>query len=280
MRSSSAIDQGQTFSVTLRQELSASAPRIWAVCTDPREISRWQADHASGATAAGGQLVLSWPTLGISAEVAVEEVIAGERLLVRHGSTDVAFAISEGALEVTQSGLPDPETAEGVGSSWRLSLGVLAHYLAHHDGQDRRVTWHVASARTTPAAAHVYFSDALALAAWLTQSGGIGAKNDEVRLALAWRAEQRTAPAMLTGRVLANTAGRDLALSWQEQNQSVIALRTLPGAASASERVLALSWSRWGDPGSAGTGGEQALNEQLAAALGRLQRVLGAAGSA
>jgi uncharacterized protein YndB with AHSA1/START domain len=280
MRSSSASDQSQTFSVTLRQELSASAARIWKACTDPLELSRWQADHASGVTAAGGQLVLSWPTLGISAEVAVEEVVAEQRLLVRHGSTDVAFAISEGALEVTQSGLPDPETAEGVGSSWRLSLGVLAHYLAHHEGRDRRVTWHVASARTTPAAAHVYFSDALALAAWLTQSGGVGAKNEDVRLTLAWRAEQRTLPAKLTGRVLANTPGRDLALSWQEQNQSVIALRTLPSTASASERVLALSWSRWGEPGGAGARDEQGLNDQLAAALGRLQRVLGAAGSA
>jgi hypothetical protein len=215
----------------------------------------------------GTRLKLAWPKLGLATDVEVLELVPEQYLLLRHGSTELRFSVAPDCVAVTHSGIPSGDIAEGVGSSWRVSLGVLSHYIERHDGRDRSVHWATGVVRTSAATAHVYFTDSLALGQWLTNSGSVGDEGGRCELELAWGPR-------VTGTVVANTPGRDVAIAWEEQASSILTLRTLPSPRSEDERLVVVSWSCWGgkpDPAQAA---------QLDAALARLQRVLGAPGSA
>ena len=115
----------------------------------------------------------------------------------------------------------------------------------------------------------MFYSDQHALNAWLTKSGtGIGQAGSRCALTLGWGE-------LLSGRVLANTPGRDLAITWDEQNDSVLVFRTLPSPLAAGERILALCWSHWECQKQ-----DEATRRQFEAALARLKLLLATRGDA
>jgi len=114
----------------------------------------------------------------------------------------------------------------------------------------------------------VFFTDAAALAQWLTVSGGVPSDGDECLLTFAWGET-------LTGKVLANTPERDIALTWTEDSDSCLVFRTFPSPRSAEERLLALAWSHYGSPTFSDISAQG-----LQASLDRLGRVLSRTGSA
>jgi hypothetical protein len=168
---------------------------------------------------------------------------------------------------LAQDGLLAGDDIEGIESSWRVSLGMLAHHLDHHDGRRRHVRWFVRPTRTNAATAHLFFTEPAALRTWLTRGGSIGPAASSARLRLSWGET-------LSGRVLANSPGRDVAVSWSERDQSVLVLRTLPSPRSASERMVALAWSHWDTPP------EDRVCRDLGRAVERLGQVLESGGAA
>ena len=173
----------------------------------------------------------------------------------------VSFEVEGSTVALSHSGLAPGDEADGTRASWKVALGLLDHYLAHHQGRDRRTAWAVQRAVTTAGAAHVYFSNEAALGTWLTRSGEVGADGSAVALELAWGEE-------LSGVVLASEPGRDVAISWHERQESALVLRTLPAPFSGSERLLVATWSCWGrEP-------DREIADRLERALERLARVL------
>jgi len=226
--------------ISVEQRFVAPLAHAWAACTEPARIAGWQADEASGKVEPGGTLVLGWPLLGASVVLDVV-VFEPQRLLeLRNGEASVRIELSDGVVRLSHSGVEPGDEASGVESSWRLSLAVLAHYLERHWPKPRQVLWFARSAPTTPEAAHVFFTERAALGAWLTKAGEIGPSGTSYALEL-------VSGPKLSGRVLANTPGRDLVLSWEEDFGSTLALRTIPAPSAAAERIVALVWSRWMD---------------------------------
>ena len=250
-------------SIQLTQAVDAPPERAWHACSEPAGLAAWQADEVKGRVVPGGRLLLSWPALGASIELTVEELQAGRRLVLQGAVSRLALVVEPGRVILTQDGLSAGDEAEGTASSWRLSLAVLAHYLTHHDGATRQVSWFVRPVRTNTEAAHALFTREATLRTWLTRGGEIAEPGSRVRLRLAWGDS-------LTGTVLAHTPGRDVAVSWTEQAESVLALRTLPSPRTPGERLVAMVWSHWGDIPSLGH-----TEEQLARAVERLAGVLG-----
>ena len=226
--------------VRVRQPFDAPLERAWAACTEPHRIQCWQADEASGAVNVGQTLVLGWPALGARVALEVIAVEAPRRLVIGGGESRVEITLEPGAIALSHDGVADGDEAEGVASSWRISLALFAHYLERHWDQPRRVRWSVGKARTTAAAAHVFFTERAALGTWLAQRGEIGATGSRYSLVLAWGAP-------MSGRVLAHTPDRDLIVSWDEDRESTLAFRTLPRARDSEERIFALVWSRFED---------------------------------
>lgn len=196
----------------------------------------------------------------------VTELVEMRRISFRAGHEVVRLEVEPGSVVLTHHGLGSTDEALGTASSWRVSLATLAHGLERHPGRDRRVHWRLTRAKGSAEAIHVFFTDPHALGAWLTTEGGIGGPGQPVEMRLADRAR-------LTGRVLANTPGRDVAISWSEDGESALALRTLPGIAEG-ERLIAVQWSRWAEAQfRVGFGGFET-------ALRRLRDVLNSAASA
>lgn len=249
------------------QSLDASRDSIWRAISDARGIACWQADAASGGLAEGG-FVLKWPSLG--AELALDVAVAepGLKLVLRNGDTLLELRVDDGRLELWHRGLLPEDDLEGMRASWQVSLGVLAHYLKHHEGQDRHVHWIARPVATSAELAHVFFTDAAALGSWLTRGdGGFGEGTDEVACTSQWGTPLR-------GRVLVRQPGRDVAVSLDEPEPSVLVFRTLPSPLTETQRLVALVWSRWG------AAPPSPLPGQLAGALGRLKLVLEGVGGA
>lgn len=250
-----------TTKVRIERPIRASRERLWRACTEPKELARWQADSASGRMAPGERVSLSWPKLGLTTHIDVISLEPEQSLALRHGTSSVLFDLGPGSLTLTHSGVPEGDIADGVASSWRVSLALLSHYLEHHPDSDRAVQWFVARANVPPATAHVYFTDPSALASWLTREGGVADEGQPYRL-------QLLSGEPMSGKVLANTPGRDVALAWDERDGSVLSMRTLPAPGEPDERLIVVSWSCWGTPI------DRAINAQLHAAIVRLQRLL------
>jgi uncharacterized protein YndB with AHSA1/START domain len=217
--------------VLLSQLVRASPERIWDACAQPKGMRNWQADEVEGRVAPGQRLALRWPALGASIELTVAELDMGRRLVLQAGRCRVTVTVQPGSVK---------DETEGVASSWRVALALLAHHLEQHPLRGRHVSWFLQSVRTSAAAAHVFFTEPSALRTWLAPDAEPLVPAGPVRMRLAWGER-------LTGRVLAHTAGRDVALSWEEQEQSVLVLRTLPSPRYADERLVAAVWSYWGE---------------------------------
>lgn len=254
-------------SIQVSQPLEASRASIWHAISDPRGIARWQADAASGGLQAGGY-VLRWPSLGAELMLEVTCAEPDRRLVLRNGDSLLELEIGDGRIDLVHHGLEPGDDIEGMRASWQIALGVLAHYLKHHEGQDRHVHWVARRVATRPELAHVFFTDRAALGSWLTRGdGGVGEMGEDVR----FTSQEGTT---FRGQVLARQPGRDLAISLKEPVDGVLVLRTLPSPFTDSQRLVALVWSRWGPPLPA------ELANTLAGALGRLKRVLESAGGA
>jgi uncharacterized protein YndB with AHSA1/START domain len=225
-------------SIEIRQRIAAPRTRIWAALTEPEGIARWQADRAYGRVERGGWLNLGYPALGAEVELAVEAVEPERRLVVSSGRSQAEFLLDEAEVTLRHQGLEPGDELDGTASSWRVSLALLAHYLEKHDGRGRQTDWFVRRARTTPGAAHCFFTESAALSVWLGTGDDLVHPNDPLRLRLVWGET-------LTGRVLARTPDRDVALSWNEQGDSALVLRTLPVPGEPGERFVIVNWSRW-----------------------------------
>jgi len=156
------------------------------------------------------------------------------------GRARLALDVDDGEVRLAHSGFSESDELEGVASSWRMSLGILAHYCEEHPDRERRVHWLVEPVNAGAETAHVFFSESTALASWLGTGPTLGASGTRYALEL-------TNGARMSGRIVANSPGRDVALVWEEDDRSVICLRTLPRPFTKPERLVVLSWSRWVD---------------------------------
>lgn len=254
--------------IRLTQAINAPVERIWNACATVDGLMAWQADEASGELVPGASVRLGWPALGVELELEVERVVAGERVVLAARTTTLELVVEPGKVTLIHGGVGRGDEREGVTSSWRLSLGLLAHYCERHHGKRRHVRWLAREASTSPATAHVFFTDEHALSTWLGRGGPIGMPGDEFSFELG-------AGDRMTGRVLANSPGRDVAISWEEDEGSALCLRTLPRPAAPTERLIVLSWSRWSTRPP-----ERARLEWLDAAHHRLTQALDGASDA
>jgi hypothetical protein len=227
----------------------------------------WQADEVRGHVAPGQTVAMRWPALGAKLELRVVAVDPGRELVVEAAGSRLALSLGPGCVRLVQDGLMAGDDLEGVESSWKVSLGLLAHYLEHHDGHRRHVRWCVRPARTTAATAHLFFTEPAALRTWLVRSGNLASAQAPARLRLSWGET-------LSGRIVSSFPGRDVAVSWSEHGESVLVLRTLPSPRSAAERLIALAWSHWAVPP------PESTCHDLSRAVERLAQVLDGGGAA
>lgn len=247
----------------IERDIVAPREDTWEACATSHGIARWQADEVRGEVARGSSIVLGWPALGARVDLRVLEIEPQTRVVLASGDARVALTLVPSGVRLEHRGLADGDEREGVASSWRVSLAILAQHLERHRGRDRKVEWFVRRARTSAAAAHAFFTDGPALGSWLARRGSVGPEGEAYEIELA-------SGAPMSGRVLSHTPGRDLALEWREQDDSVLVLRTLPSPLDASERLIALSWSRW-----SADEAPAALCDELESAIDRLSRILG-----
>lgn len=227
--------------ITVRRSVSASCNRLWRECATARGLTRWQADAVVGDATQGSVLTLSWPAMGLSVRVHVAQSVPDKCVVYEVGSSRLTIEVADGEVALTHEGLRSEDEEDGMVSAWRTALGVLDHGLSCHPDAARHVRWFLQPVPTTPGFAHVFFTDAAALAQWLTVSGSVPSDGGNCQLMFAWGES-------LTGRVLANTAERDIALTWSEKADSCLVFRTFPSPRSSNERLLALSWSQYGNP--------------------------------
>jgi len=254
--------------IQLTQTIDAPVERVWQACASLSGLAAWQADEARGTLDAGQIVELGWPALGVQLELEVEVLSERERIVLTADHARLELLLAPGKVTLIHSGVGSGDELEGVASSWRMSLSILAHYCERHFGHRRFVRWLTRPARTSAETAHVFFTDESALGNWLGRGGGIGAVGSSFSVELG--SDDR-----LSGRVLANTPGRDVAITWEEDAGSVLCFRTLPLPRALGQRLIALSWSRWSDKTP-----EQSRLEQLDAAHHRLTRALGQASEA
>jgi uncharacterized protein YndB with AHSA1/START domain len=159
-------DQGKrAFETTI--EIAVPAEAVWHAITDAQELVRWFPLNADITPGQGGKLFVSWGhdkwawTNGIEIwepnrhlrlmdregrpydaegkriESAVPMEIAIDWHLEAKGGTTVLRLVHSG---FGRGGAWDDEY-EGVSLGWQMELRGLRHYLEHHRGHDRRVTW-------------------------------------------------------------------------------------------------------------------------------------------
>ncbi len=249
-------------SVRVEQIIQAPKDRIWRACASVNGLRSWQADEVEGKFTRGETLMLGWPALGVAVELEIDRIEHERSVVLTAEDSRLELEIGEGRVALSHSADFDDDEADGTLSSWRLSLATLAHYLEHHDGQERHVHWSIARAKASIEDAHAFFTLAGAQNGWLTRSGtGVGALGSDVTLDLAWGSA-------LTGTVLSHTEPRDVLVSWHETNDSLLALRTLPSPDAPEERLLIATWSSWGVEDT------KLIEQNLDAAVTRLSRTL------
>lgn len=248
--------------IRIFQSLSAQPTRVFRALSEAQELAAWQADVVRGQVTRGSTLELAWPALGVSAAIEVRDVEPARRVVLVQGAAQVELTVRQGGIELCHTAPMDEDERAGTESSWRVSLAILATYLARHRERTRRVHWAAARVRASPELCHAYFSDVHLLPSWLGKAeANIGPVGTLARLTL--EGGRRAC-----GPVIAHAEGRDLALRWQDLDDSVLVMRTLPSADGASRTVL-LGWSRWSELPDA-----QSVAQELDAAVDRLARCL------
>lgn len=243
--------------IELEEQVGAPLEAVWRAWTAPVELTRWQADAARAL--GDSRLLLSWPQLGAELEVELREREPLRHLELRAAQYQLDIHLGPGRVHLEHRGTASREETAGVRSGWRTSLALLKHYLAHHPGRDRRVLWLSRTARLPTEAAHVFFTDPVALSSWLGR-GAVGPAGSAYHIDLLGGGELR-------GSVLAHTHGHAIALSCANHDNAVLVLRTLPRG--QRERHVLLMWSQWGlGPG------DDPNDTPLRAAFERLGRLI------
>jgi uncharacterized protein YndB with AHSA1/START domain len=227
--------------IEVRQRITAPLELIWRACSSGRGIATWQADEAEGEAKLGGKLTLRWLAFGARMDLSVIELVPYERMVLRHGDSEVEFKFDDNLVTLTHRGLGVGDDPEGLESSWRIALAQLAHSVERHPGRARRVSWLVRPARTTPESAYLGFTDPHLLTQWFLSSGSVPDEGEPFKM---WLKSGQ----FFSGTVLSHVPGRDVVLRCENANESVLALRTLPSPTSAKDRLVALVWSEWGAP--------------------------------
>jgi len=253
--------------VEIRQRVAAPIDRIWQACSSPRGFMNWQADQAYGEAKKGGTLTLAWLAFGARLELDVVDVVPYERIVLHHGDSIVELSFDQQLVTLRHTGPEASSDAEGLDSSWRISLAQLAHSVERHPGRRRRVRWFLNRMRCSPEAAHLCFTEASLLGRWLGTGSGLGGTGADVSLTL-------PSGSHLSGNVLVRVPGRDVAIRCESFDDSVLGMRTLPLA--GGDRLVALVWSEWGDSRT----DDAVLFSDLAAGLQRLSLLLGDAAEA
>jgi uncharacterized protein YndB with AHSA1/START domain len=248
--------------IEIRQRVAAPIDRIWQACSSPRGFMNWQADQAYGEAKKGSTLTLAWLAFGARLELDVVDVVPYERIVLHHGDSIVELSFDQQLVTLRHTGPEASSDAEGLDSSWRVSLAQLAHSVERHPGRRRRVRWFLNRMHCTPEAAYLCFSEAALLSRWLGSGSGLGPTGASVSLIL-------PSGARLSGSVLMSVPGRDVAIRCQSFDDSVLGMRTLPLAGGG--RLVALVWSEWGDSRS----DDGVLFADFAAGLQRLSLLLG-----
>lgn len=239
---------------------------LWHACGTAEGLALWQADEVSGSVEAGETLNLSWPALSAQVPMRVVRVDAPREIVFASGPLTLQVEVAPGSVTLRQDGLSPGDQLEGMRSSWTLALALLAHGLREHPDRTRRASWFVRHTQASPEHVHTFVTDHAALGAWLTSPGshgqGIGEVGAEVQLA--------TLAGELSGRVLANSPGRDVGVSWRE-TRSALTVRTLPSPVQPGRRILAVVWHRWDQNDI----DEAPIAAHLESAVQRLARALG-----
>lgn len=134
--------------------IDAPPDAVWKAITDPRELERWFPLTASVTPGVGGALTLRWGDVGMD-HLPISVWKPGQHLQVGmpqpsgaphvihdftiqdHGTSTVLRLVAHGFD-------PDARWDEfysGVKRGWRYELESLRHYLTHHRGLDRHVSW-------------------------------------------------------------------------------------------------------------------------------------------
>jgi uncharacterized protein YndB with AHSA1/START domain len=255
---------GGARAIKLVQIARAAQSALWGACSSSVGLASWQADRVTGDVRRGERLTLEWPDIGAKVELEVRKIVPPELLVLENGQGTVELRVEPGAVTLTHRDLPDDADIEGLSSSWRVGLALLAHAVEHYPGRTRKVSWFARRVRTSPGSAFALFTEGLGLSLWLGKSSGIGTVGSGYSIVLQNGDTMR-------GRVLARVAERDTALSWEER-EAVIVLRTIPTAV-AGERLVALVYSSWGEA-------ESPDRVTFSKAIDRLGRALAAGGTA
>ena len=235
-------------------QLLTSAPpeNAWAAWADPRRLSAWFADHASGDAVQGKTVVWTFERFRLEIESKVLAAVPNNRLVLGASDESPPFLLeldiepADGMTKITlrNSGFgDDEENFLNVESGWKMALGILGLYLEKYFEEERTNFLAVRDAEFQYDRVFAHFTDPTLLARWLTNEGTLSAQDGGARLILR---DGR----ILSGRLLAST-GREVALEWQEI-KGFLEMKAF--TYGDGKRALCLRGSGWGlDPDEGGS---------------------------
>lgn len=168
MKTESAMTEARSMdrSSTATIELPSPPDVVWRALTDAQEVARWFPLSASVRPGKGGEVVWDWGEL-YHWPLHIEVWEPGRRLRLTQERDDIGNKpvllttdfLLEGrggntTLRVVAAGFGKTkdwdEEYDGVRRGWLYELRSLRHYLAYHQGRDRRVAWTRVETRITP----------------------------------------------------------------------------------------------------------------------------------
>ena len=234
---------------TIACEIRTTAPveHAWAAWAEPERLAHWFVDRAYGDVRPGGIMTWVFDQFKYEIPYPVLEVKAPERLvfggeipgyppfrleitIAREGGETVVRLFNSGFREGAQW----DEEYQGVASGWRMSLGLLRHYLEAHYGTPKRAILSLHPAEFDPNTVLPWFTDPSKLSQWLTRSGGIGGPGERVELVL-------RSGETVRGTVL-DVSRQEAALTWDDEN---IALE-LKAFIMGPTRMVGVRATGWG----------------------------------
>lgn len=227
---------------------TATPEQAYEAWADPEKIAQWFTDKAEGRVEAGA--TITWIFEKFNYRIPYEVLIAqpGEKFAIRWNPPP---GMSAGILEVTISkeggetvirvvnsgfreGAEWNEEFEGVDSGWRISLGLLKHYLENYYGRARASFMAMRPAEFSFDQVISFHRTGSGLRKWLTTSGEFGETGEHFSL-------QLQEGGRVSGRVLAKTR-RETALAWNE----IHGVLELKAFSMGPQRVLCVRACGWG----------------------------------
>lgn len=244
--------------VTMELDLEATLEDAWKALTDARELTRWFPLTALVEGRQGGAMVWDWgERFHWASRIDVWEPPRRLRLIqemerprdvegnpVADGTIASSLMAMDFTLETQQGktrlrlvhsgfgeGAAWDDELDGVRNGWAFELRSLAHYLAHHRGNDRHYGWGMASA------------DGPHAAVWQRLLGP-GGYQLEGTLSAGKRFTVRTPTGdRLTGMVLLHNPEREFAGTVEELDGGVFRLGTWSGGGAVGINVWIATWS-------------------------------------